>query len=201
VDEDFLRVRVTEAAARYWWLFLVTGVIWLTISLIVFRFDTGSATTIGILTGVVLLVIGVLDLASAPLLEGVWRWVSGILGAIFLVAGFAALVYPDKTFLAVASILAWVLLFKGIYDIVISLATRDIELWWLRLIVGILEIALAFWAAQGLGRSAALLVAIVGVLALFRGVTDIFMAFQLRDIAKRGGPPPTPAGRMRESPY
>ncbi len=206
MNPDLLSFRAARQAASLWWLFLITGVIWFIISLVIFRFDTTSAAAIGILVGIVLLVIGALELVSSALLEGGWKVLSIVLGLIFLVGGFAALVYPDKTFLAVASIFAWVLLFKGAYDIIIAIATKDeIELWWFRLIVGILEIGLAFWAAGGFNRSAALLVAFVGVLALFRGITDIFLAFQLRQAGKDmddSGPPPAPSGARRvASPY
>lgn len=206
MHSDLLTFRAGREAARLWWLFLITGVIWFIVSLVIFRFDATSATAIGVLIGVVLLVIGGLELASSALLEGGWKVFSMILGVAFIIGGFAALVYPDKTFVAVASIFAWVLLFKGAYDIIIAIATKDeTELWWFRLIVGILEIALAFWAASGVGRSAALLVIFVGALALFRGITDIFTAFQLRQVGKdmdESGPPPAPAGaRQVESPY
>jgi hypothetical protein len=40
-------------AARYSWSFIVTGVIWLIISLVVLRFTTTSVTAVGILIGVV----------------------------------------------------------------------------------------------------------------------------------------------------
>lgn len=206
MNPDLLTFSATRQAARVWWLFLITGVIWFIISLVIFRFDATSAAAIGVLVGVVLLTIGGLELVSSALLEGGWKILSMILGVIFLVGGFASLVYPDKTFVAVASIFAWVLLFKGAYDIIIAIAAKDeTELWWFRLIVGILEIGLAFWAAGGFARSAALLVAFVGALALFRGITDIFTSFQLRQVGKdgdAGGPPPGPAGARRvESPY
>lgn len=207
MESDLLQLRATRAAAKLWWLFLITGAIWFMISLIVFRFDATSANTVGILIGVVLVTIGVLEFGSAALLDGAWKVLSWILGSVFLIAGFTALIYPNDTFLAVASIFAWAILFKGVYDIVIAIATKDdIEIWWFRLIVGILEVGLAFWAAGGFARSAALLVAFVGALALFRGITDIFTAFQLRSLAHGGdgGPPPTEAAAPRrqvESPY
>ena len=34
-------------AARFWWLWLLTGLIWIIVSLIILQFDTTSATTIG----------------------------------------------------------------------------------------------------------------------------------------------------------
>ena len=50
--------------------------------------------------------------------------------------------------------------------------------------VGILEILLGFWAAGYFRGSAILLVVWIGVFALFRGLTEIMVAFKLRSLGK-----------------
>jgi uncharacterized membrane protein HdeD (DUF308 family) len=59
--------------------------------------------------------------------------------------------------------------------------TKDVnDLWWLGLVVGILEILLAFWASQQyFAPRAALILLWVGFFALFRGFTEIFLAFAI----------------------
>ena len=77
------------------------------------------------------------------------------------------------------------LLFKGFFDIIVSIATRDeISIWWVQLIAGIVEVLIGFWAAGYWGRSAILLVIWVGVIALMRGITEIIFAFKLRSAGK-----------------
>ena len=44
-----------RASVMPWWLFLVTGIAWLLISLIVLRFDVTSFAAVGALLGVILL--------------------------------------------------------------------------------------------------------------------------------------------------
>jgi uncharacterized membrane protein HdeD (DUF308 family) len=64
--------------------------------------------------------------------------------------------------------------------------TKDeFDLWWLQLILGIVEILLAFWVAGSFRQSAILLVAYVGIIALSRGITELFIAFKLRGLRKR----------------
>jgi uncharacterized membrane protein HdeD (DUF308 family) len=59
------------------------------------------------------------------------------------------------------------------------------DLWWLGLVVGILEILLAFWASQQLfAPRAALILIWVGFLAMFRGFTEIFLAFEVRRLSR-----------------
>jgi uncharacterized membrane protein HdeD (DUF308 family) len=53
--------------------------------------------------------------------------------------------------------------------------------WWLGLVAGILEILLGFWASQQyLSVKGALLLVWVGLFALFRGISEIVIAFEVR---------------------
>jgi uncharacterized membrane protein HdeD (DUF308 family) len=196
-------VKEVESATKWWWLFLVTGILWLIVSLIVFRFDIGSVGAVGVLIACVVIMAGVNEFMAIAVSDGGWRWVHGILGGIFVVFGVIALLNPWDTFVAMASILGWVLLFKGIFDIVIAFMTKSVnELWWLNLIVGIAEIALAFWAAGYFGRKVVILIAFVGAWALMRGITEIILAFQVRAIHKRAerGVAPQPEATMPQQP-
>jgi uncharacterized membrane protein HdeD (DUF308 family) len=72
---------------------------------------------------------------------------------------------------------------KGIFDLALSLANVRAPLWWLRLLVGIAEIILGFWAAGDFGHKTVLLLVWVGAAALTRGIMDIVAAFALRGYA------------------
>jgi uncharacterized membrane protein HdeD (DUF308 family) len=170
----------TSYARRWWWVFLLTGIAWLVFSLIVFRFDAASIKGIGYLAGVIFIVAGVNEFAVIPFVSTGWKWLHGILGVAFVVVGILALIRPVDTFVGLAALVAFFLLFAGIFDVVLSLSNRDVELWWLRLIAGVIEIGFAFWVAGSFQRSAIFLVAFVGVATLFRGVSQIVLAFQLR---------------------
>jgi uncharacterized membrane protein HdeD (DUF308 family) len=172
--------------ASKWWLFLVTGILWLWFSLIVFRLDLTTVYAISILFGVVAIFAGVNEFFSIPASSTGWKIAHGLLGVLFIVAGIVAFTRPGGTFVNLAAIMAWVLLFKGIFDVIASLMFRDVELWWMRLIAGVAEIALGFWASTGeFGEKAVTLVVIVGAIALTRGVTEIIVAFQLRGLKKQ----------------
>jgi len=53
-------------------------------------------------------------------------------------------------------------------------------LWWLRMLIGIAELLLGFWAAGDFGHKTVLLLVWVGAAALTRGILDIAAAFRLR---------------------
>jgi uncharacterized membrane protein HdeD (DUF308 family) len=89
-------------------------------------------------------------------------------------------VHPGNSFEALATIFAFYLLFRGLFDVVVALVGRGRPLWWLTLALGFVQILLAFWAAGDFGHKAFLLVVWVGASALAHGVLQIVRAFELR---------------------
>lgn len=168
--------------SKHWWLFLVTGIAWVIISLVVLTLQPGTTALIGYLMAFVLLAAGVNELATIGYVEG-WKWLHGVLGVLFLVAGIMALLSPFQTFGILALLIGWYLVFKGIGDIIVSIATRDVlHLWGLLLASGIIEVAIGVWAIGYPGRSAWLLILWVGIGALMRGISEIVTAFRLRGV-------------------
>lgn len=170
--------------ARNWWMFLLTGVLWILFGFVVLSFDIATVYAVAIFLGVGFIVGGVVEIALGSAVdEGGWLY--RVFGVISIIAGIVALAWPSQTFIVVAAIVAWLVLLAGILDVVTGLTTRhDNDIWWLQLILGALEIAVGVWAIGYTGRSIALLVVWVGVAALFRGVSHIVLAFGLRDVGK-----------------
>jgi uncharacterized membrane protein HdeD (DUF308 family) len=176
------------SAARSWWLFLLTGLLWLLFAIIVLRFDYTTVTAVAVLFGIVAIAAGVNEFFMLAASGGWWKVLHGLLGVIFVVVGIVAFVHPGDTFAALAAVMSFFLIFKGFFDIVLAIATRDeIHIWWVQLIAGIVEVLIGFWAAGYWGRSAILLVIWVGVIALMRGITEIIFAFKLRSAGKSAG--------------
>src|ERR1700721_2221442 len=76
-----------DQMAGPWWVFLVTGVAWLVISLIVLRFRLASVVAVGVLMGVVFLVGWFSELLVASIRTR-WRWAHVLMGILFLFAAF-----------------------------------------------------------------------------------------------------------------
>jgi uncharacterized membrane protein HdeD (DUF308 family) len=165
-----------------WWLYLITAAAWFVIAWVVLRFDLTSVVAVSILAGVVILTAGVAELFNAFTAPG-WKWLHALLGGLFIVTSAIAFFQPGGTFAMLAAFVGWYLLFKGLFDIVLAFATKaENDAWWLLLVVGIIEVILGFWAAGRFGRSVALLIVFIGAIALTRGITDIVLAFRLRQI-------------------
>ena len=186
VDMMFDERDVIEDAARHWWMFLLTGIAWLVFALLVFQWDYTTVYAVSYLFGVVALFAGANEFVQIAVSTTGWKIVHGILGVVFVLAGIWALVHPHNAFATLAALIGFFLLFKGIFDVMNAFMTKALfELWWLQLTIGILEIVLAFWVAGSFRQSAILLVAYVGLVALTRGITELFLAFKLRGLSRR----------------
>ncbi len=180
VDDTLARPPIV----KMWWLFLITGVGWMFIAMVVLAFDPTSAAAIGYLMGIALMVSGINEIFSAAMVDS-WRWLHAAVGLLFVITGVAAMVSPFQTFGILALLIGWYLIFKGTLDLVVSIAGRhEIDLWGFLLAAGLLQLAIGVWALGYPGRSAYLLILWVGIGALMRGITEIIQAFHLRHIGR-----------------
>jgi uncharacterized membrane protein HdeD (DUF308 family) len=105
-----------------------------------------------------------------------------ILAIVFLLTAIWGFANPKDAFWALASALGFVLVIYGAVELTEAVVTRDVSpLWWLGLTLGILLILLGFWTSQQLvAVKAQFLIFYVGLAALFRGISQIILAHQLR---------------------
>jgi uncharacterized membrane protein HdeD (DUF308 family) len=170
--------------ARYWWLWLVAGVFWIIVALVVLQFDQASITTVGVLIGIMFLVSAAEQVVIGSLTRSGWKWLFYAFAVLFAAAGIVSLIRPKNTFAGVADILGFLFLIVGMFWIIESFAEKAVNsLWWLTLIAGILMVILAFWTSGQffITKSYTLLV-FAGIWALMHGVTDLVRAFQVRSL-------------------
>ena len=175
-----LRGKVSEITG-YWWVWLVAGIAWLIVSLVLLQFDDASVTTVGILVGLMFLLASVQNFVLAAVAESL-RWLWAMFGVLFVIAAVISFVNPEETFAGIADMLGFLFLLLGIWWMVRSFLERPINpLWWLGLISGILMTVMAFWTAGQffIGRAYILLV-FAGIWALMEGMNSIVRAFTVR---------------------
>jgi len=177
---------IVREGARYWWVFLVSGIVWLLIAWLVLRLNERSITTVGVLIGVVFLLAGINEAGLAALVPGGWKVWHYIMSVLFVLAALWGFIRPVNTFFALASVLGLILIFYGTFEIVQGVASRSVNpYWWVNLITGILLVLLAFWVSgsdrvYALAQRTFLILFWVGFFALFRGFTQIMLAFGVR---------------------
>jgi uncharacterized membrane protein HdeD (DUF308 family) len=181
-DSDALQ----DVATGLWWMWLVTGVLWVAASLVILQFNHASITTIGVIVGCMFLFAGFQQLAAAFVAPRL-RWLFALFGLLFLACGVVALVDPANTFAGVADVLGFLFLVVGVWWTVEAFASRsENPIWWLGLISGVLMVILAFWTSgQFFVQRAYTLLIFAGIWALMHGITDIAKAFAVRRVRDR----------------
>ncbi len=193
-------IAIDRDDTRMWWVFLLIGILWILFGWVVLSFNYTSVWAVA-----VFLAFGLLGGGAMTIMIGLqarsWRWLHVSFGVIGVVAGIVALVWPGQTFLVLAAIIGWYIMFAGILEIATAFATRDVnDIWWLHLVLGIAEVLVGFWAVGYAGRSITLLVVWVGAIALGRGISNLFIAFGLhgagKELGRRMGGPASTAVRV-----
>lgn len=181
---------IVREGARYWWLFLVTGIAWLVIAWLVLRANETSLATVGYLLGAVFIVAGINEAGLGALLSGGWKVWYYVMAFIFFLGGIWAFLDPIDSFFALASVLGLILIFYGTFEIVRSVSLRrENPYWGLGLATGILLILLAIWVSgsdrvYALAQRTYLILFWVGLFALFKGFSQIMTAFAVRHAGK-----------------
>ncbi len=175
----------TREAARdvagFWWVWLVAGTAWIVAALVNLQFDQASITTIGIIVGIMFVFAGVQQFVLAAIADSL-RWLWGIFGVLFVIAGVICFINPENTFAAMADILGFLFLTVGVWWTIRAFLEQDANpLWWVGLIAGVLMVILAFWTSGQLFiHKAYTLLVFAGIWALMQGMTDIVRAFAIR---------------------
>ena len=167
--------------SKWWWVFIVTGVIWILLALVILQYTAASLVTVGYIVGFMLLATGVEEILVASATERL-KWLWYIVGIVLVLGGFWAIFNPGRTALGLAASIGLLFALIGGLWIVEAVMSRDVNpLWVLGLVAGILMILLAIWAA---GQSAAgqtlTLLMVAGLWSIMHGVGDMIRAFQLK---------------------
>lgn len=183
-------VRTAEVAelvklAKNWWIFLVTGLLWVIVALILLQFSTRSIATVGYIAGALLIVAGA-EYLYVGFTTHKMKWVWFIFGTLFVLGGLWAFLNPGKTAATLALSLGLLFVLIGVLWIIEAMMQRtEYSLWWLGLISGIVMVALGVWAAnQTTAAKMATLLWVAFMWALITGITDIFRAFYVRRFGK-----------------
>jgi uncharacterized membrane protein HdeD (DUF308 family) len=171
-------------SASLWWLWLIAGIFWVVVALVVLQFDEASISGVGMMIGLMFLLAGLQNLFLGALVSGAAQALLWIFGVLFLAAGAVLLISPEETFAGVADILGFIFLLVGISWLLEALEERDTnELWWFGLISGTAMIILAFWTSgQFFIEKQYTLIVFTGILSLFHGIGDLIKAFAIRKL-------------------
>jgi uncharacterized membrane protein HdeD (DUF308 family) len=175
-----------RAIAGYWWVWLLTGIAWVAVALVILQFEGHSSATIAVLIGVMSTLAGLESLALARLALP-HRWVWAVFGVLFLAVGLLCFINPEKTFVRVAEMLGILFFAVGVWWVIRAFLERPVHpRWWIGLISGVLMMVVAFWTGgQFFFEKVYILLVLAGLWELMEGITNIVRAFEIRSLQSK----------------
>jgi uncharacterized membrane protein HdeD (DUF308 family) len=109
--------------------------------------------------------------------QGVW-WLIVLQGILLLLLGFFALAVPGLTLYVLSIGVAVYFLVAGIINVIRSLGgIGRLPLWFLSLLLGILEVGVGVYALKHPAITAATLILLVGAILVVRGIFEVISAY------------------------
>ncbi|NIG54578.1 HdeD family acid-resistance protein [Chitinophaga sp. Cy-1792] len=173
---------------KYWWLYLLNGIIFIIAGFIVFSNPFSSYVILSIFFAVTLFVTGIAEISFAvsnrQSMYG-WGW-SLASGIIDVVVGFLLMIYPAVSMAVIPLFLGFWFLFRGISLIVFSiqLSMEKIPNWGWLLVGGILLVMVSIFILDNPTIGVATILGILAAGFWMAGVFSIIFAFRLRRVKK-----------------
>ncbi len=173
------------SVAKWWWLWVVAGILWIVVAMVILQLNASSVRTVGVIVGIMLFVAGLQYLLIAMVAEG-WKWLWGVFGIVLTVSGLTAMLNPARAFANVADMLGFLFAFVGIIWVIEGLGVRGLNpYWWLTLLSGILMLIIGFWVGgQFFFDKAYMLLVFAGMWAVMKGLLDIIRGLQIRTLGR-----------------
>jgi uncharacterized membrane protein HdeD (DUF308 family) len=169
--------------ARVWWVVLVVGIIFLVFGVVMLFDVAAGATAIAIIVGAFLIFDGLVEIISGGRRGGSRGWAI-VLGLVLIVAGIVVTVWPGVTFVVIAVIWGIALLVGGIARAVSGVVLRGYGWGWL-VVLGVIEAIVGIVMLAWPHQTAHVILYLIGIYAIFAGILQILLSFQLKKAPER----------------
>ena len=184
--------RTVERASRRWWAILLSGMLSVAAGVIILSINWTLAD-LAVFLGAFLIFRGFVQTFNAPLGGSGWAYYSAG-GLLCVAAGLFVLAWPGPTLLITAIFIGVAVVVFGTMNIAGAITNRRwASYWWVVLVLGIIEIVLGLWLLRRPGLTLAVAITATGFWALFVGVMQIVVSFEIRHAAG----PTVPSDRAR----
>ncbi|WP_282120948.1 HdeD family acid-resistance protein [Ruegeria atlantica] len=169
-----------------WVKWLLLGLLSIAFGIFVLGAPVVASVAVTVVTGVLLLVSGALQVVGGFTVEGTGNKIlSLIMGAVMLFLGWSFLDHPLQGTLTLATVMLILFMAGGIARVILSFQMKGTQFFWPTMISGILSIVLAGIIWTYVGSDPQVLLSILGIFLgiemLFNGFGLVFMAFFIRN--------------------
>ena len=169
-----------------WWLALLLGVLSVAAGVIVILKPSNSLTTLAVVSGIFILVDGIIELGAAVTTDAQNRGLLAVIGALSVVAGVLLIRHPLGGVKAVALLLGIWLIAAGVVRFVAAFATPDHRLWRIGVALVLAIFGIVIVSSPHIGY--ATLALITGVCFICYGIGMLAVAWAMHTIRREGVP-------------
>jgi uncharacterized membrane protein HdeD (DUF308 family) len=180
-----LQQQVTNGMRRYWWLFLIRGILGLALGVVALMFPGATLAAIVLLIGAYLLVDGIIAVVKAIQIfrsDAQW-WVLLIEGILGIVVGVAIFMWPGISVITLAYLVGYWAIISGVFTIAGAVRIRGhVANEVLYLFFGIVSIIFGVFVLYAPVAGLAYIVIATAIYGFFIGFTMIALAFKARSL-------------------
>jgi hypothetical protein len=170
---------ILERAGQRWWTILLSGVLSAAAGFIILSIDW-TLPDLAVFLGLYLIFRGLIHMSSAPLSGSGWTYYLSS-GLLSVAAGIFVVAWPGPTLLIIAIFLGVAIVVYGTMNVAGAVSNRRwASYWWVVLALGLIEILLGLWLLNRPGLTLAVAITATGFWALFVGVMQIIVSFEIR---------------------
>ncbi|HLZ85971.1 MAG TPA: HdeD family acid-resistance protein [Puia sp.] len=169
---------------RYWWVFLLTGILLILVGCLAFYHPVVTGIVIGLSLGIVVILLGIAHIAFALSNRHLphWSW-HLVMGFIDLLFGAVLLPYPDITVVVLPFLVGFWFLFRGISVVLYAFTLKHFATtgwgWFLGGGIFIAAFALFIIYFPSLGYLS--IVAWTAIALIVTGISNILLALRLKN--------------------
>ncbi|WP_271950915.1 HdeD family acid-resistance protein [Ruegeria faecimaris] len=172
-----------------WIKWLLMGLLSIVFGLFVLGAPAVASIAVTVVTGVLLLISGALQVVGGFTVEGTGNKIlSLIMGAVMLFLGWSFLDHPLQGTVTLATVCLILFMAGGIARVILSFQMKGTQYFWATLISGVMSIVLAMLIWRFAATDPVVLLQLLGILLgiemVFNGLGLVFMALFIKDAPK-----------------
>lgn len=185
ITDSHLDHDAAQAMSKAWPILVVSGIVSVVAGILILSIQW-TVHDLALFVSILFIVRGGFQMLALPL-DGSGRAWNLAVGGLQVLVGIAFVAWPTVSLHTLAIFIgAWVVV-AGIIDITGALANRDVKLWWVYLILGVIELGLGLALLDRPELSLALAIAIVGIWAVIIGAVQIAAGFEVKNLPSKIG--------------
>ena len=176
---------VGGAVHRYWWLFLVRGLLGLALGVFALMFPGATLAVVVLLIGSYLLVDGVIAVVKAfqVLRSDAHWWVLLLEGILGIAVGLAIFAWPGLSALTLAYMVGYWAIISGVFTLATAFRLRThVKGEWLYMLFGVVSIVFGIYVLAAPATGLVYIILATAIYGFVMGFTMIALAFRARSL-------------------